>query len=143
MLENEEDIVAEGMFSPDAEDPEHSNAHATSLWELSLLRFHIHPMVADHSLGMAENKFLKLPGESPGVIGAAMGRNAKEGYILHKVILKKHPLEGFKVLGSDSMHPGNERKQKRQRRNQSQIRFITPRKTAQWHLLPSNSISIL
>ncbi|KAL7516601.1 hypothetical protein ACHAWX_001599 [Stephanocyclus meneghinianus] len=143
MLENEEDIVAEGMFSPDAEDPEHSNAHATSLWELSLLRFHIHPMVADHSLGMAENKFLKLPGESPVVIGATMGRNAKEGYILHKAILKKHPLEGSKVRGSDSMHPGNERKQKRQRRNQSQIRFITPRKTSQWHLLPTNSISML
>lgn len=143
MLENEEDIVAEGMFSPDAEDPEHSNAHATSLWELSLLRFHIHPMVADHSLGMAENKFLKLPGESPVVIGATMGRNAKEGYILHKAILKKHPLEGSKGCGSDSMHPGNERKQKRQRRNQSQIRFITPRKTSQWHLLPTNSISML
>eukprot|EP00804_Cyclotella_cryptica_P024783 CCRYP_001733-RA/>CCRYP_001733-RA protein AED:0.33 eAED:0.33 QI:146/1/1/1/1/1/4/36/729 len=143
MLENEEDIVAEGMFSPNAEDPEHANAHATSLWELSLLQFHVHPMVADHSLGMAENKFLKLPGESPGAIGTVMGRNAKEGYILHKATLKRHPLEGFKAGGSDSMFSGNERKKKRQRRNQSQIRFITPRKTSQWHLLPANSISML
>jgi len=39
MLENEEDVVANGVFAPDAEDPEHSNAHATSFWELSLMKY--------------------------------------------------------------------------------------------------------
>ena len=81
MLDNEEDVVAEGMFAPDAEDPEHSNAHATSLWELSLLRYHIHPMVADHAAGMAESKLLNLPSEGPGKICSTMVRNAQEGYI--------------------------------------------------------------
>jgi nucleolar complex protein 3 len=140
MLENEEDIVGEGMFAPDAEDPEHSNAHATSLWELSLLRFHVNPMVANNAAGMAENKFLKLPGESPGCIGEIMGRNAKEGYILHQATIKRHPLEGSKVVDNDA---ANERKKKRQRRNQNQVRFITPRKTGQWHLLEPTSISML
>eukprot|EP00804_Cyclotella_cryptica_P008566 CCRYP_007558-RA/>CCRYP_007558-RA protein AED:0.18 eAED:-0.03 QI:0/-1/0/1/-1/0/1/0/140 len=58
MLEKEEDIVAKGMFSRDAKDTEHANAHAPYLWELSLLRFHVHSMVAYHSLGMAK-KFSK------------------------------------------------------------------------------------
>lgn len=132
MLENEEDIVAEGMYAPNAEDPEHSNAHTASLWDLTLLRFHINPTVAEHAAGMAENKFLKLPGESPLSIGADMGRNAKEGYIAHRVELKKHPLDGSKAAFG-----------KRQRRNQGQVRFITPRKTGQWHLLPANSVLML
>ena len=140
MLENEDEIVGEGIFAPDAEDPEHSNAHVTSLWELSLLRFHVNPTVADHAMGMAESKFLKLPAESPKTIGDVMGRNAKEAYILHKATIKKHPLEGSKASDSDTM---NERKRKRQRRNQSQVRFITARKTGQWHLLDPNSIVML
>ena len=140
MLENEEDIVAEGMFAPDAEDPEHSNAHATSLWELSLLKFHVNPMVANHATGMAENKFLKLPGESPSAIGDIMARNAVEGYIVYEATIKKHPLAGSKTVDNETI---NDRKKRRQRKNQTQARFITPRKTGQWHLLESNSVSML
>ena len=81
MFENEEDIVSEGMFTPDATDPEHSNAHATSLWELSLLKFHVNPTVVDHAVGMANGIFLKLPGESPLSIGDSMEE------ILRRVIL--------------------------------------------------------
>lgn len=135
MFENEEEIVAEGMYVPEAHDPEHSNAHATSLWELSLLKFHVNPAVADHAAGMAEGKFLKLPGESPAAVGDVMGRNAKEGYILHKATVKKHPL--------DKAVENNDGRKRRQRKNQSQVRFITARKTGGWHLLEPNSISML
>ena len=122
MLENEEDIVAEGVFSPDAEDPEHSNSHATSLWELSLLRYHIHPKVAEQSSNMAEGKLLKLPGEAPTKLCAQMKRNAQEGHIDQKPLWKKHPLDTTAAS------------RKKSRRRQNQVRFITPRKTANWHL---------
>ena len=91
MLENEEDIVAEGMFAPEAEDPEHSNAHATSLWELALLKYHIHPRLVEHAVGMAEGRLLKLPGEAPGKIWASMARDAQEGFISQRAMWKKHP----------------------------------------------------
>ncbi len=122
MLENEEDIVAEGVFSPDAEDPEHSNSHATSLWELSLLRYHIHPKVAEQSSNMAEGKLLKLPGEAPTKLCAQMKRDAQEGHIEQRPLWKKHPLDTTATS------------RKKSRRRQNQVRFITPRKTANWHL---------
>ena len=81
MLENEEDVVAEGVFAPDAEDPEHSNAHATSLWELALMKYAIHPSVAEHASMMAQGRPLKLPAESPCRICANMCRDAQEGFI--------------------------------------------------------------
>ena len=122
MLENESDIVAEGVFSPDAEDPEHSNSHATSLWELSLLRYHIHPKVAGQSSGMAEGKLLKLPGEAPTKLCSQMKRDAQEGRIEKKPVWKRHPLDT------------NASNRKKARRRHNQVRFITPRKTANWHL---------
>ena len=148
MFENEEEIVSEGMFTSDASDPEHSNAHATSLWELSLLKFHVNPVVADHAVGMANNTFLKLPGESPLSIGDNMGRNVNEGYIAHRAIMKRHPLETKKLPVKDDEDEfgtiTNERKKKRQqRRNQNQVRFITPRKTGSWHLLEPTCVSML
>jgi nucleolar complex protein 3 len=122
MLENEEDIVAEGVFAPEAEDPEHSNSHSTSLWELSLLRYHIHPMVADHSFNMASGKLLKLPGEAPAKLCTKMKRDAQEGHIDQKAQWKNHPLNTTAAS------------RKRSRKRQNQVRFITPRKTASWHL---------
>lgn len=122
MLENEEEVVAEGVFSPDAEDPEHSNSHATSLWELSLLRYHIHPKVAEQSSNMAEGKLLKLPGEAPTKLCAQMKRDAQECHIEQKPLWKKHPLDSTASS------------RKKSRRRQNQARFITPRRTANWHL---------
>jgi len=141
MLENEEDIVAEGMFAPEAEDPEHSNAHATSLWELALLKYSIHPKLAEHSMGMAEGRLLKLPAEAPTKVWASMGRDAKEAFIPQKAVWKKHPLEN-KVQIDDGVNVDSRRK-RRQRRNQNQIRFITPRRTGNWHMLPATSLSML
>mmetsp|Transcript_16572 Transcript_16572/g.29905 ORF Transcript_16572/g.29905 Transcript_16572/m.29905 type:complete len:775 (+) Transcript_16572:149-2473(+) len=162
MLENEEDIVAEGMFAPDAEDPEHANAHATSLWELALLRYSIHPKVAEQAAGMAEGRLLKLPGEAPVKIWASMGRNAREAYIPQKAVWKKHPLDNRVLVddgpaagadGGDSRRKGlydaaaaegvSRKKRRQQRRNQNQVRFITPRRTGNWHLLPATSYSML
>jgi nucleolar complex protein 3 len=37
LLENEQDVITEGQYDPNVEDPEHANPFATSLWELSLL----------------------------------------------------------------------------------------------------------
>ena len=153
MLENEEDIVAEGMFAPDAEDPEHSNAHATSLWELSLMKYSVHPQVAQHSLAMAEGKLLKLPAEAPSKICSSMGRDAQEGFIAQKVVWKKHPLDnstkvkepaiaadGIGDSRRDQLYAAaaaaevSRKKKRQQRRNQNQIRFITPRRTGMHHL---------
>lgn len=141
MLENEEDIVAEGMFAPEAEDPEHSNAHATSLWELSLLKYSFHPKVADHSMAMAEAKLLKLPGEAPNKIWASMGRDVQEAFISQKAFWKKHPLDNRGQF--DEVSEFDSKRKKRQRRSQNQIRFITPRNTLGTHLLPATSNSML
>lgn len=161
MLENEEDVVAEGVYAPDAEDPEHANAHGTSLWELALLRHSVHPGVAEQAVGMAEGRLLKLPREAPLKMLARMGRDAKEGYIPQRPVWKKHPLDnrvqssddGGASTGGDSRRKalydvaaeeGKSRKKRRQqRRNQNQVRFITPRRTGNWHLLPATSYSIL
>lgn len=142
MLENEEDIVAEGVFAPDAEDPEHSNAHATSLWELALLKYHIHPKLAEQAVGMTEGRVLKLPGEAPGKILVSMSRDTQEGFISQKVVWKRHPLDTIGQNNDDDEHD-NSRRRKRQRRSQNQIRFITPRKTGEWHLLPASSYTML
>ena len=149
MLENEEDIVAEGMFAPEAEDPEHSNAHATSLWELSLLKYSIHPKVAEHSMGMAEGKLLKLPGEAPKKVWTSMGRDAKEAFISQKPMWKKHPLDnrvqgdGDAAVRVKVTEIKSSKKRRQERRQQNKIRFITPRRTGQWHTLPVTSYSML
>ena len=140
MLENEDDIVGEGMFAPEAEDPEHCNAHATSLWELSLLRYSIHPNVAEHSMAMAEGRLLKLPAETPGKIWASMGRDSQEVFIPLRAMWKRHPLDD-NVKGNGSTD-GNSKTKRKQRRNQN-IRFITPRRTGEWHLLPATPGSML
>ena len=144
MLENEEDVIAEGMYAPEAEDPEHANAHATSLWELALLSYHVHPKVADQAMGMAEGRLLKFPGEAPCKIWEAMGRDVQEGYIAQKAVWKKHPLDTRTREDDDVDIKFLSGKRKRERRRrQNQVRFITPRRTGNWHLLPSNTFSML
>jgi len=142
MLENEEDVIAEGMYAPEAEDPEHSNAHATSLWELSLMRYHVNPKVADQAMGMAESRLLKLPGEAPGRIWESMGRDVQEVYVAQKFVWKKHPLDTRNASEEDNSAASG-KKRREQRRRQNQTRVITPRRTGKWHLLPSTSFSML
>ncbi|KAL3801705.1 hypothetical protein ACHAW5_010045 [Stephanodiscus triporus] len=145
MLENEEDVVAEGVFAPDAEDPEHSNAHATSLWELALMKYAIHPSVAEQASMMAQGRPLKLPAESPCRIWVC--RDAQEGFISSTgVTWKRHPLDNANSQPSDDAEgvvEGSRWKRRQQRRSRDKIRFITPRRTGGWHLLPATSYSML
>lgn len=146
MLENEEDVVADGVFAPDAEDPEHSNAHATSFWELSLMKYAVHPAVAEQSAMMAEGRQLKLPAESPCRLLSNMYRDVQEGFVSSNgtVTWKRHPLDkGISSNEATGVIDGSRLKRRQQRRNQDQIRFITPRRTGNWHLLPSTSWSML
>lgn len=141
MLENEEDVVADGVFAPDAEDPEHSNSHATSFWELSLMKYAVHPAVAEQSAMMAEGRQLKLPAELPCRLLSNMYRDVQEGFVSLNgtVTWKKHPLD----KGISANEDGSRPKRRQQRRSQDQIRFITPRRTGNWHFLPSTSWSML
>lgn len=161
MLENEEDVVAEGAFAPNAEDPEHANAHATSLWELALLRHSVHPGLEGMTAGMAEGRPPRLPGEAPSRVWEGMGRYVQEGYIPQKVVWKKHPLDNRlqSVEESGAAKDGDSRrnslyravaaenisrkKRRQQQRNRNQVRFISPRRTENWHLLPATSYTML
>ena len=134
MLENEEEIVSEGVYAPESEDPEQSNAHATSLWELSLLRHSMNPIVSSHAQAAAEGKLLKLPGETPKKLFSRMSRDATELYIPQKVQWKRHPLDsrpkqGDAAEGVRLKVTEIRSESKRRRRQRNQIRFITPRRT--------------
>lgn len=117
MLENEEDVITSGVHDAFQEDPEHSNPFATSAWELALLKFHIHPAVADHAMGAASLKMLQLPLQAPERVRSDMVRDADELYIEYRRLAKKHPLTP------------------KENRRRQQARFITPRKTANLQLL--------
>ena len=118
MLENEHDIVTSGTYTPNAEDPEHTNPLATSAWELGTLKFHVNPSVKVQAAGAGAHKMLMLPSEDPIKIRTELVRDSKECHIPMRVIRKKHPLY--------------QRKDKK--RNRQQYRFITPRETMEHHL---------
>jgi len=114
LLENEQELVASGLYVPTAHDPEQANSSATSAWELATLRFSIDPLLVNHASNASENKILQLPVEDPMKIVNQVSKRTKV-FQLHK---KKHPL----------LQGGN-KKRKRQ-----QARFIKPRKTRNLHL---------
>ena len=120
LLENEQDVVTSGNYTPDVEDPEHTNPFATSAWELGTLKFHVNPNVVNHAKGACLNKMLMLPVEEPSRIRTGLIRDSKECYVAMKVSKKRHPL-----------YQGGSGKQKRRRQ---QYRFIKPRKTMEHHM---------
>lgn len=128
LMENEQDVITSGEYNPDVEDPEHSNPFATSAWELSLLKFHVHPKVAQHASDAASLKMLKLPLEAPERVRREMLQDANEFYVKHGRVSKKHPLAG-KGGGGDEYNASSSRKRQRQER------FLTANKTANHHLL--------
>jgi nucleolar complex protein 3 len=70
LLESEIEGITEGQYDPFAEDPEFANPMATSLWELSLLHYHIHPWVsnqANKAAQISSNNLANvlLPSETP------------------------------------------------------------------------------
>lgn len=119
LLENEQDVVTQGKYTPEADDPEYTNPFATSAWELSSSKFHINSQVRYHAVGALEKKMLMLPAEDPYKIRAELLRNSKELHISYKSSKKKHPLQS-----------GDKKEKKR-----SQVRFIRPRMTQNFHLM--------
>lgn len=115
LLENEQDVVTQGTYTPEVEDPEYTNPFATSAWELGTLKFHIFPCISDQSKGAAAKKMLQLPSEDPSKIRDELVRNRREMYIAFKSSKKKHPL-------SITLKKSNNK-----RRDKSDARFITPR----------------
>lgn len=112
LIENEQDVITEGQYDPTVEDPEHANPFATSVWELSLLLFHMHPKVASQATKAASLTLIQLPAEAPHRIRSGM---MEDFYIAAKRSRKKHPL-----TPRDRNQPA---------------RFIAPNQTANLHLL--------
>lgn len=122
LLENEQDVVTQGTYTPEVEDPEYTNPFATSAWELGTLKFHIFPSIEDHAKGAAAKKMLLLPSEDPAKIREQLVRNSEEVYISYKSSKKKHPLSTAAKKSNNS------------RRDRSEARFITPRPSHNYHL---------
>lgn len=114
LLENELDVITSGKYDPEVEDPEHSNPNATSAWEVSTLRFHIHPAIAHQASAAASMTMIQLPKEGTDRIRNELLKDAAELYIELKRQKKRHPL---------APKVGHEM-DKRQ-----QVRFISPRIT--------------
>lgn len=115
MLDSESDIITSGQYTPDVTDPEHSNPFSTSAWEISTLKFHIHPDVRGQAEGASTLKMLQMPSEAPDRLWSEMKGDANELYIKFHRTAKRHPLAG--------------------KGGRQQLRFITPRKK-QITLLP-------
>jgi len=94
-------------------DVEHVQPFATSLWELSLLRKSIHPMICQHANDASNGKMLQFPTEDPLKLLQTSTRHYNQHFIPHTIQLKRHPLAKTQNRG----------KQRRQ------MRFITPRPT--------------
>ena len=92
LLENELDVITSGSYTPEVEDPEHSNPNATSAWELSTLKFHIHPAIAYQASAAASEKMIQLPREGTDRIRSELRNDADELYIELKRHKKRHPL---------------------------------------------------
>mmetsp|Transcript_19409 Transcript_19409/g.45159 ORF Transcript_19409/g.45159 Transcript_19409/m.45159 type:complete len:180 (-) Transcript_19409:624-1163(-) len=118
LLENEQDVITSGRYTPDVGDPEHVNPFATVGWELAALKFHMHPAVNTQAVGAASQKMLQLPAETPDRILSDMMSDAAELYIPSKRVKKQHPLA-----------------QKHQDSKRQQPRFITPRDTSNQRLV--------
>lgn len=110
ILESESDVITSGTFTPDVADPEHSNPFSTALWEISNLKFHVHPHVREQVVAAAELKLIQLPAEAPDRLNKELSKDADEVYIPFRRLSKKHPLAA-KASG------------------RNQYRFITPRKS--------------
>jgi len=108
LLESESDVITSGTYTPDVADPEHSNPFSTSAWELSCLKFHVHPQVRAQVIAAAELKIIQLPAEAPDRLRKELSKDADEIFIQFRRLSKRHPLSA---------------------KGRNQLRFITPRKS--------------
>ena len=109
LLDSESDVITSGTYTPDVADPEHSNPFSTSAWEMSCLKFHVHPQVRAQVIAAGELKMIQLPAEAPDRLRKQLSMDADEIYIQYRRLSKKHPLSG--------------------KAGRNQLRFITPRKS--------------
>ena len=123
LLENDQDLVSVVPLASDLDDPDYANVSYSTAWELATLRFHVNPMVSSHADGFAHERLLQLPVEDPQRIFSQSTKYCDECFIPYKAKVKKHPLAPSTV---------DTKKTKRQQ----QVRFITPRKTRNYHLRP-------
>eukprot|EP01147_Barroeca_monosierra_P001134 gene1134-4354_t len=63
MLDN--DIVANGVYQPEAQLPEHTNALSTALWESAILHRHYHPLVKMYNTHLLSSAPVTGPGRLP------------------------------------------------------------------------------
>jgi nucleolar complex protein 3 len=109
LLESESDVITSGQYTPDVDDPEHSNPFSTSAWELAVLKFHFHPQVRQQVNAAAQLKLIQMPLEAPDRQRKQLVDDADEIYIKFQKMTKKHPLS--------------------EKKGKNQLRFITPRKS--------------
>lgn len=93
MLENEQDVLTAGEYAPDAADPELANPHATSAWELAVLRCHVHFRIQKQGQAASTLQLLQFPTESPDRLRQDSVEDQKDLYIPFHRIAKKHPLD--------------------------------------------------
>lgn len=119
LLESESDVITAGQYTPDVADPEHSNPFSTSAWELSCMKFHVHPLVRGQADSASTSKMLQMPGEAPDRLLRECTEDCDYNYIPFRRVSKRHPLAA-KATG------------------RNHIRFITPRRTkVSIHILSS------
>ena len=93
MLENEEDAITSGQYSPDVEEPELANPFSTSAWEAATLKFHANPAVAQQGQRTATLKMLQMPGEDVERLLLDGLNDEQEVFIKFRKTKKRHPLE--------------------------------------------------
>lgn len=93
LLEDEQDVLTTGEYTPDAVDPELANPHATSGWELATLRFHWHPEIRQQGQAASTLQMLKFPTESPDRLRQGLVEDREDLYIPFQRINKNHPLD--------------------------------------------------
>ena len=93
LLENEQDVLTAGEYTPDAADPEFANPHATTGWELATLRFHWHSKIQHQAQAASTMQLLQFPAESPVRLRKEFLEDQEELYIPFRRVIKKHPLE--------------------------------------------------
>jgi nucleolar complex protein 3 len=93
LLDNEQDVLTAGEYTPDARDPERANPLATAGWELATLRFHVDARIRLHGDGASRMTLLQFPAQSPDRLHRELVADTQELYIpfSHRVA-KKHPL---------------------------------------------------
>lgn len=99
LLENEQDVVLSGQYSPDTTDPDLANPFATVGWELALLQMHVHPMIARKAASVASQRTDESISSAAAVVDPKLLLSESDTLVIeHFVRMKKrHPLHGSRM----------------------------------------------